>query len=521
VGEVWVYVPHGIKKITIKHPQLGILRDYYFPCTIEKATTYEMMLASGEVRTVVTQDAGGSFLAISVTPKNASVYVDGELQVNDGSGEIVKVLPYGEHQYRVEAGGCLPEAGVVQIGKDKVVLNVHLKQTRAKLTVNSTTPNATIIVNEQEKGFGKWSDSVTPGMYIIECKLAGHQSHKSSVILKNEEERVVTIPALVPMYGMLEVSYKPLGAEVWLDEEKLGASPDIFKNVLCGKHRVTIKKSGYTEYSENVLIEEGKMSKLSGMLNRGAEQNVCADYKGVIPQTGKAQEYYNQAITGDAQAQAELGVLFAKEKNYGDAAYWFKKSASQGNASGQYNLGELYHNGLGVNRNMQEGYRLYSKAAAQGNVTAIGSVGYCYMTGEGVAKDIAKGLEWFRKAADMGNAQSMFNIGVCYDDGVGVKKDATEAVIWYRKSAEQGNTEAMMEMAMHYMNGDGVKKDKEEAVKWMRKAAESGNANAQYNLGACYEFGTGVKKDKNEAVKWYRMAAEKGEYHAKERLSKM
>ncbi|MGM9813062.1 MAG: PEGA domain-containing protein, partial [Muribaculaceae bacterium] len=58
-GEIWVYVPHGIQKITILHQTLGVLRDYYFPCAIEEARTYEMVLASGEVRTVVTQDAGG------------------------------------------------------------------------------------------------------------------------------------------------------------------------------------------------------------------------------------------------------------------------------------------------------------------------------------------------------------------------------------------------------------------------------------------------------------------------------
>ena len=54
VGEVWVYVPHGIKKITIQHPLLGVLRDYYFPVPIDKAKAYEMVLATGKVETVVT-----------------------------------------------------------------------------------------------------------------------------------------------------------------------------------------------------------------------------------------------------------------------------------------------------------------------------------------------------------------------------------------------------------------------------------------------------------------------------------
>ena len=40
-GEVWVYIPRGAKKISIKHPQLGVLRDYYFPVAIEPAKSQE------------------------------------------------------------------------------------------------------------------------------------------------------------------------------------------------------------------------------------------------------------------------------------------------------------------------------------------------------------------------------------------------------------------------------------------------------------------------------------------------
>ena len=47
-GEVWVYIPRGAKRITIKHPQLGVLRDYNFPVKIESARTYEMVLATNE-----------------------------------------------------------------------------------------------------------------------------------------------------------------------------------------------------------------------------------------------------------------------------------------------------------------------------------------------------------------------------------------------------------------------------------------------------------------------------------------
>ena len=44
VGEVWVYVPEGVRKITVKHQTYGIIRDYEFGCPIESACVYEMRL---------------------------------------------------------------------------------------------------------------------------------------------------------------------------------------------------------------------------------------------------------------------------------------------------------------------------------------------------------------------------------------------------------------------------------------------------------------------------------------------
>ena len=42
VGEIWLYIPHGSKKITLKHPEWGVLRDYVFPCRIDSHMSYEL-----------------------------------------------------------------------------------------------------------------------------------------------------------------------------------------------------------------------------------------------------------------------------------------------------------------------------------------------------------------------------------------------------------------------------------------------------------------------------------------------
>ncbi len=44
VGEIWVYVPEKVRKITIRHRDFGVIRDYVFPEHIESAVVYEMVL---------------------------------------------------------------------------------------------------------------------------------------------------------------------------------------------------------------------------------------------------------------------------------------------------------------------------------------------------------------------------------------------------------------------------------------------------------------------------------------------
>lgn len=59
-GEIWLYVPKGSRKITLKHPEWGVMRDYRFPEKVASHMVYELSVALPEekddavrVRTVV------------------------------------------------------------------------------------------------------------------------------------------------------------------------------------------------------------------------------------------------------------------------------------------------------------------------------------------------------------------------------------------------------------------------------------------------------------------------------------
>ncbi|MBQ0008615.1 MAG: sel1 repeat family protein, partial [bacterium] len=64
------------------------------------------------------------------------------------------------------------------------------------------------------------------------------------------------------------------------------------------------------------------------------------------------------AENGNAKSQCNLGIAYllgnGVEKNYEEALKWLKKSAENGNARGQYNLGVAYLSGEGVEKNYEE-----------------------------------------------------------------------------------------------------------------------------------------------------------------------
>ena len=73
---------------------------------------------------------------------------------------------------------------------------------------------------------------------------------------------------------------------------------------------------------------------------------------------------------------------------------WFEKSAQQGNAFAQCNLGLAYYEGKGVDKkDDKKSVEWWEKSANQGNAVAQCNLGGMYYNGEGVdEKNVPKGI---------------------------------------------------------------------------------------------------------------------------------
>ena len=117
-----------------------------------------------------------------------------------------------------------------------------------------------------------------------------------------------------------------------------------------------------------------------------------------------------------------------------------KARAEAGNAEAQFNLGWMYSNGDGLEKNDQEAIRWYRLAAEQGHVSAQLNLGIRYIVGYGLAQNYQEALKWFKLAAEQGNAHAQYEIGGMYQNGSGVVQNNSTAYMWYSVAAAQGNT---------------------------------------------------------------------------------
>lgn len=133
-SEIWVYVPWGLKRLSIFHPHFGQLRDYFIPTTIEKACVYELVLLSGKVETTVVEEIVSQWLVINPYPENAAIYVDDEFKQ---TGVFTAKYKPGKYSYRVEAPLYHSEAGWLDVADSKVSIDVTLKPAFGYIAVNT------------------------------------------------------------------------------------------------------------------------------------------------------------------------------------------------------------------------------------------------------------------------------------------------------------------------------------------------------------------------------------------------
>ena len=256
-GEIWVYVPFGVRHISIRHPQLGSLNNYDFPISIQKARTYIMEITTEKVFINRFDDTRKQNLHVRVVPANATFSLNGMNIKLDTKGEaIVEALSFGTHTYKVVADRYFPKEGQVTIddslhAQSLVIddlkpitglLSVHVDPMQAEVTVDGENFPSGTSLKPQELQIGKHR-------VVVRCQ--GYRTEERVVEIKQDQ----TTDELFKLSQVAEFTFtsRPEGAMVNVGGEVLSTTP-CTRELKTGTYDVQVRKTGYKDFRKTMLL---------------------------------------------------------------------------------------------------------------------------------------------------------------------------------------------------------------------------------------------------------------------------
>ncbi|MBQ4205665.1 MAG: PEGA domain-containing protein, partial [Bacteroidales bacterium] len=110
---------------------------------------------------------------------------------------------------------------------------------------------------------------------------------KEGVKLLTESGEEVMDVELDPSFGYITVNSVPAGADVYIDEQKLGITPYNLKKISLGSHAVELRKYGYVSTGEIVIIKAGENNKQLANVTLERDKNIILQQAGQQTKTTK------------------------------------------------------------------------------------------------------------------------------------------------------------------------------------------------------------------------------------------
>ncbi|KTC87185.1 SEL1-like repeat protein [Legionella brunensis] len=264
------------------------------------------------------------------------------------------------------------------------------------------------------------------------------------------------------------------------------------------------------------------------------------------PVSGEPQpfDYFEQMVQGWEHQANYQSVL---SKMYGQAIL--------GESAAQFELGQLYHYGIAVAKNIPQAITYYQLAAMQQDVRAEYNLGILYLGGLTDPVDYMQGINWLTDAAFKGNVDAQYVLAHIYEKGlkdpagnVVVQPNPQQATAMYylassnhygpaeyrlaeylvkqqkgglsvlaknnrtklikrlyEGAVKEGVAEANLPLAFYYAMDPDSKKQLH-AFNVAKEEAKRGNNYAALLLGIMFERGIAVPANDVESIYWYQQA---------------
>lgn len=202
----------------------------------------------------------------------------------------------------------------------------------------------------------------------------------------------------------------------------------------------------------------------------------------------------------------QLGVWAYNRGLEAPARLMFAVLSTRDFAPATGNLGAMVFHGRGrALRDRPLAVRLMTRSARQGFAPAQFNLGWAYELGHGTAADSTRARQWWERAAAQDDLFAMMELASQL-----IPQDADHVQDLLERAATLGETEALYGLAMNSENVCEADWDtcKEREIGYLRQASERGHVAAQAELGIVLSRGF----DPAEAFQWSLRAAEAGSF---------
>ena len=250
-GEIWVYVPYGIRKLTIKHPDYGLIRDFPLTCGIEQGMTYILKLDLPVSTSVLRDPTKKQKVKLQVYPKDASVEINGGTDLLNADGVLEKVFSHGIYDLIVSSPKYHSTRQQMVVNETTDVLNIRLKQAYGWLDVTGDGDEK-LFIDDKPFAYSPGSSiELMSGHYKILLEKPLYKPYETAIEI-TDSVVFSLVPDYVPNHRELEFKVSD-DAEIWVDNAKKGIGNWTGK-LEYGQHRIECRKPSHrsTELVLNV-----------------------------------------------------------------------------------------------------------------------------------------------------------------------------------------------------------------------------------------------------------------------------
>ncbi len=219
------------------------------------------------------------YLNVTSSPESgAIVYIDGK-KVGQTPYKTDK-LASGEHKVRVmkEMYSATEQTFTITDGNTTQAALV-MSANFVNVTV-TTDSESDIYIDNELKGKGTWSGRLGEGNHAFEARKASHRNSVENMKLTLGKDENIVIPNPTPIYGTLDVSTNPIGANIIIDGKSFGTTPRVLTNVLVGTHELKLEKAGCAPVVKTITLDDKNKLTISEELPTGKEISISTDGRG-------------------------------------------------------------------------------------------------------------------------------------------------------------------------------------------------------------------------------------------------